>query len=64
MVLRMYLIFLGCFEAKKFLYKFLIFLVFLHIRGHGFFEKSLSSFLRVMGLKFIGNFTNGVADVF
>ena len=29
-----------------------------------FFDKSLSSFLRVTGLKFIENFTNGVADVF
>ena len=56
--------FLGCFEPKKIFYKFLIFWVFLHIRGHGIFEKSLSSFLRVRGLKFIGNFTNGVADVF
>ena len=51
-------------RQKKFLYKFLIFWVFLHIRGHGIFEKSLSSFSRVTGLKFIGNFRNGVADVF
>ena len=56
--------FLGCFERKKILYKFLIFRVFLHIQGHGIFEKSLSSFLRVTSLKFIGNFKNGVADVF
>ena len=56
--------FLGCFELKKILYKFLIFWVFLHIWGHGIFEKSLSSFLRVTRLKFIRNFTNGVADVF
>ena len=56
--------FLGCFEPKKILYKFLIFWVFLHIRGHGIFEKSLSSFLRVTSLKFIRNFKNGVADVF
>ena len=56
--------FLGCFEPKKIFYKFLIFWVFLHIRGHGFFEKPLSSILRVAGLKFIGNFTNGVVDVF
>ena len=56
--------FSGCFEPEKILYKFLIFLVFLHIRAHGIFEKSLSSFLRVTSLKFIGNFKNGVADVF
>ena len=56
--------FLGCFEPKKILYKFLIFWFFLHIGGHGIFEKSLSSFLRVTSLKFIGNFKNGVADVF
>ena len=56
--------FLGCFEPKKILYLFLIFWVFLHIQGHGIFEKSLSSFLRVTSLKFIGNFKNGVADVF
>ena len=29
-----------------------------------FFDKSLSSFLRVTSLKFIGNLKNGVADVF
>ena len=51
-------------SQKKILYKFLIFRVFLHIRGHGFFEKSLSSFLRVTGLKFIENFTNGAVEVF
>ena len=56
--------FLGCFEPKKIFYKFLIFWVFLHIQGHGIFEKSLSSFLRVTSLKFIGNFKNGVADIF
>ena len=55
--------FLGCFQPKKILYKFFIFWFFLHIRGHGIFEKSLSSFLRVTGLKFIGNFKNGVANV-
>ena len=43
------------FRAKKNLYKFLIFWVFLHIRGHGFFVKSLSSFLRVTGPKFTRN---------
>ena len=32
------------------MYNFLIFWVFLYIRGHGNFEKSLSSFLRVTGL--------------
>ena len=109
--------------TKKILYQFLISWVFLHIWGHGFFEKMtkfflvsygpeihwnlhkwcsgrilklfrlfgaknkfcinfsffeffcisgvmdflkkwLSSFLSVTGLKFIGNFTNGVANVF
>ena len=56
--------FLGCFEPKKILYKFFIFQVFLHIRGHGIFEKSQCSFFSVTGLKFIGKFINGVADVF
>ena len=65
MVLRTYFkAFQVVWSKKKILHKFLIFWVFLHIRGHEIFEKSLSSFFRVTGLKFIGNFKNGVADVF
>ena len=48
-ILKLFRLFRG---KKKIGYKFLIFWVFLHIRGHGFFVKILNSFLRVMGLKF------------
>ena len=56
--------FLGCFEPKKFCINFSFFEFFCIPGVMHFFDKSLSSFLRVISLKFIGNFKNGVADVF
>ena len=41
-----------------------IFLLFLHIRGHRFLEKWLTTFLRNTGLKFVVDCTNGVANEF
>ena len=54
------------FRAKKNLCINFSFFEFFCISGvmEIFFEKSLSSFLRLTGLKFIRNFINGVADVF
>ena len=56
--------FLGCFEPKKICINFSFFEFFCISGVMEFFDKSLSSFLSVTGLKFIGNFKNGVADVF
>ena len=49
------------FRAKK---KIGDFLTFLHIRGHRFLEKWLTTFLRDTGLKFVVDCTNGVANEF
>ena len=53
------------FRAKKnFFWESEIFLLFLHIRGHRFLEKWLTTFLRNTGLKFVVDCTNGVANEF
>ena len=53
------------FRAKKFFFQKLeIFWLFLHIRGHRFLEKWLTTFLRNTGLKFVVDCTNGVANKF
>ena len=55
----------GSFRAKKKVsLKFEIFWLFLHIRGHRFLEKWLTTFLRNTGLKFVVDCTNGVANKF
>ena len=51
-------------RAKKFFSKIGNFLTFLHIRGHRFLEKWLTTFLRDTGLKFVVDCTNGVANEF
>ena len=51
-------------SEKKFFQKLAIFLLFLHIRGHRFLEKWLTTFLRNTGLKFVVDCTNGVANKF
>ena len=61
MILKLFRLFLA---KKKFCINFLFFEFFCIPRVMKFFDKSLSPFLRVRGLKFIRNFTNGVADVF
>ena len=56
---------LRLFRAKKiFFQKLEIFRLFLHIRGHRFLEKWLTTFLRNTGLKFVVDCTNGVANKF
>ena len=52
------------FRAKKFFSKVASFFTFLHIRGHRFLEKWLTTFLRDTGLKFVVDCTNGVANEF
>ena len=49
-------------SEKKIFQKLEIFLLFLHIRGHRFLEKWLTTFLRDTGLKFVVDCTNGVAN--
>ena len=51
-------------SEKNFFQKLEIFWLFLHIRGHRFFEKWLTTFLRDTGLKFVVDCTNGVANEF
>ena len=51
-------------SEKFFFQKLEIFWLFLHIRGHRFFEKWPTSFLRDTGLKFVVDCTNGVAKKF
>ena len=51
-------------SEKKFFQKLEIFWLFLHIRGHRFLEKWLTTFLRDTGLKFVVDCTNGVANEF
>ena len=56
---------LRLFRAKKFFFQKLeIFWLFLHIRGHRFLEKWLTTFLKNIGLKFVVDCTNGVANKF
>ena len=50
------------FERKKFFLRIGNFLLFLHIQGHRFLEKWLTTFLRNTGLKFVVDCTNGVAN--
>ena len=52
------------FRAKKIFSKVASFWLFLHIRGHRFLEKWPTSFLRDTDLKFVVDFTNGVANEF
>ena len=52
------------FRAKKKFSKVASFFTFLHIRGHRFLEKWLTTFLRDTGLKFVVDCTNGVANEF
>ena len=52
------------FRAKKNCLRIGNFFTFLHIRGHRFFEKWLTTFLRNTGLKFVVDCTNGVANEF
>ena len=52
------------FRAKKNFPRLPIFWLFLHIRGHRFLEKWLTTFLRETGLKFVVDCTNGVANEF
>ena len=49
---------------KNFFQIFEIFWLFLHIRGHRFLEKWLTTFLRDTDLKFVVDCTNGVANEF
>ena len=59
--------FLRCFRsfrAKKNFSNVASFFTFLHIRGHRFFEKWPTSFLRDTDLKFVVDCTNGVANKF
>ena len=51
-------------SEKRFFQKLEIFCLFLHIRGHRFLEKWLTTFLRNTGLKFAVDCTNGVANKF
>ena len=51
-------------SEKNFFQKLEIFLLFLHIQGHRFLEKRLTTFLRNTGLKFVVDCTNGVANKF
>ena len=51
-------------REKNFFQKLEIFWLFLHIRGHRFLEKWLTTFLRNTGLKFVVDCTNGVANEF
>ena len=55
---------LGCFKRTIFFWKLTIFWLFLHIRGHRFLEKWLTTFLRDTSLKFVVDCTNGVANEF
>ena len=52
------------FRAKKNFPRLPIFWLFLHIRGHRFLEKWLTTFLRNTGLKFVVDCTNCVANKF
>ena len=52
------------FPGKKNFPRLPVFLLFLHIRGHRFLEKWLTTFLRDTGLKFVVDCTNGVANEF
>ena len=52
------------FRAKKNFPRLPIFWLFLHIRGHRFLEKWLTTFLRNTGLKFVVDCKNGVANKF
>ena len=53
------------FRAKKIFFRRLpVFWLFLHIRGHRFLEKWLTTFLRDTGLKFVVDCTNGVTNEF
>ena len=49
---------------KNFFQKLEIFWLFLHVRGHRFLKKWLTTFLRNTGLKFVVDCTNGVANKF
>ena len=51
-------------SEKFFFQKLEIFWLFLHIQGHRFLEKWLTTFLRNTGLKFVVDCTNGVANKF
>ena len=51
-------------SEKKFFQKLEIFWLSLHIRGHRFLKKWLTTFLRNTGLKFVVDCTNGVASEF
>ena len=51
-------------SEKKNFQKLEIFWLFLHIQGHRFLEKWLTTFLRNTGLKFVVDCTNGVANKF
>ena len=55
---------LRLFREKKFFLKICFFWLFLHIQGHRFLEKWLTTFLRNTGLKFVVDCTNGVANKF
>ena len=50
------------FREKKNFQRLPIFWLFLHIRGHRFLEKWLTTFLQNTGLKFVVDCTNGVAN--
>ena len=51
-------------SEKNFFQKLEIFWLFLHIQGHRFLEKWLTTFLRNTGVKFVVDCTNGVANKF
>ena len=51
-------------SEKFFFQKLEIFWLFLHIQGHRFLEKWLTTFLRNTGLKFVVDCTNGVVNKF
>ena len=51
-------------REQKFFQKLEIFWLFLHVRGHRFLKKWLTTFLRNTGLKFVVDCTNGVANKF
>ena len=55
---------LGRFDGKKIFEGCQFFFLFLHIGGHRFLEKWLTTFLRDTGLKFVVDCTNGVANEF
>ena len=51
-------------SEKNFFQKLEIFWLFLHIQGHRFLEKWLTTFLRDTGLKFVVDCTNGATNEF